>query len=98
MNMMVRSKTYRLVNTKYLHLMTKQNVIRTCLLPETEIALCNKHVSFFGYINSKDFFCFGSIIITQSQIKLEEPAFMVVSSMIYSLIFLILGYFQGLYF
>ena len=42
------SKTYRLVGTKYRHL-TKQNVIRTCLLPETEIALQQTYFVFLTY-------------------------------------------------
>ena len=37
-------------------------------------------------------------IITQSHIVSEEPAFMAVSSIIYLLIFLLLRYFQVLYF
>ena len=90
----ISSKIYRLEDTKYHHL-RKQNAIRTCLLPETEIALQQTFRS-LDISTARTFLCIGSII-TQSQIKLG-PAFMAVSSMIYSLIFLFLRYFQGLYF
>src|SRR6185437_14408249 len=88
------SKTYRLVGTKYPHL-REQNVIHTCLLPKTELVRQQTYFVFFS--TARISLCFGSIV-TQSQIISEEPAFMTVSSMIYSLIDLFFRYFLSLYF